>query len=228
MNAMRVLLLPVFLLLFTGMATAAQSKTDPLVGELQATYESLDSFEAKFKQTLKNTATGEEEERTGMFFFKKPQLIRWENLTPDEELLVVGKNIVWDYFKDEQVVYKYTVNKVLDSKTMLRFISGQARLDQDFYIKRETDPLAGETKSKLIKLNLVPKEPEAQLVQAYVWVDPDSKLLKRILLQDFYGNENEMSFEDIDLNPVLPPELFMFAPPPDAEVFDDTKKGKAQ
>ncbi len=224
MNAMRILLIPVFLLFFTGVATAAQSKTDPLVGELQATYESLDSFEAKFKQTLKNTATGEEEERTGMFFFKKPQLIRWENITPEEELLVVGKDIVWDYFKDEQVVYKYTVNKVLDSKTMLRFISGQARLDQDFYIKRETDPLAGEAKSKLVKLNLVPKEPEAQLVQAYIWVDPNTKLLRRILLQDFYGNENEMAFEDIDLNPVLPPELFMFAAPPDAEVFDDTKK----
>ncbi len=224
MNALRMLLVPVFLLLTTVLVATAHAKTDPLVGELQATYESLDSFEAKFKQTLKNTATGEEEERSGMFFFKKPELIRWENLKPEEELLVVGKDVVWDYFKDEQVVYKYTVDKVLESKTMIRFISGQARLDQDFYIKRETSPLAGEAKSKLIKLNLVPKEPETQLVQAYVWVDPDTKLLKRILLQDFYGNENEMSFEDIDLNPVLPPELFMFAPPPDAEVFDDTKK----
>lgn len=223
MNAVRILLIPVFLLITAQIATA-YAATDPLVGELQATYESLNAFEAKFKQTLKNTATGEEEERTGMFFFKKPELVRWENITPEEELLVVGKDIVWDYFKDEQVVYKYTVDKVLDSKTMLRFISGQARLDKDFYIKRETSPLAGEASNKLVKLNLVPKEPEAQLVQAYVWVDPKTKLLKRILLQDFYGNENEMAFEDIKLNPILPPELFMFAPPPDAEVFDDTKK----
>ncbi len=188
---------------------------DDLVGTIQKTYENLTAFDAKFTQVLRNTASGEEQERKGMIFFKNPGLVRWETTEPESELLVVGKSVVWDYFDEEKVAYKYSVEQVLDSKTMLRFISGQARLDQDFWISREGD------EEGLAKLNLTPKEPEPQLVQAYVWVEAGQGLLRRILLQDFYGNENELHFTELRINPDAPDDLFEFTPPADAEIFDN-------
>lgn len=187
-----------------------------LVGEIQKKYDSLQSFDTSFTQVLRNTASGEEQNRSGMLFFKKPNLVRWETTEPEQELLIVGENVVWDYFGEEEVAYKYEADAVLDSKTMIRFISGQARLDTDFWTTEEGD------EKGLAKLNLVPKEPEPQLVQAYVWVDRETALVKRILLQDFYGNENELNFMDIRMNPDIPESLFEFTPPEGVEVFDNT------
>jgi len=205
------------LLLLCGLPwlAPATAKAD-IVGNIQKTYEELESFDSSFIQILRNTASGEEQERKGMLFFKNPDLVRWETTEPESELLIVGTNVVWDYYDDEKVAYKYPVEQVLDSKTMVRFISGQARLDKDFWIQQE------QAEGGLVKLDLTPKEPEPQLVQAFVWVDPQSALVRRILLQDFYGNENEMIFSDVRLNPEMPDSLFEFTPPQDVEVFDNT------
>lgn len=198
------------------LALAPASAMADIVGNIQKTYEQLESFDSSFIQTLRNTASGEEQERKGMLFFKNPDLVRWETTEPESELLIVGRNVVWDYFDDEQVAYKYPVEQILDSKTMVRFISGQARLDKEFWIETE------QTEGGLVKLNLTPKEPEPQLVQAYVWVEPESALVRRILLQDFYGNENELVFSNIRINPEMPDALFEFTPPEGVEIFDNT------
>lgn len=189
---------------------------EDIAARMQQTYESLQSFDAKFAQVLRNPTSGEEQERSGMLFFKKPNLVRWETTQPENELLIVGRVVVWDYFADEGVAYKYATDNVLDSKTMIRFISGQARLDQDFWITPEGE------EGGLKKLDLVPKEPEPQLVRAFVWVEPETAMLRKILLQDFYGNENEVSFEDVRTNPDMPDDLFEFEPPLGTEVLDNT------
>jgi len=221
MRALRILILAAALI--AGAVSLAWAAEDELVKKIQSTYEGLKSFDSKFKQNLKNTSTGDGEERTGVLYFKKPKLIRWETTAPTKELLVVGAKDVWDYFEEDKIAYKYTVESILNSKTMLKFISGQARLDEDFTVTRaKTDPTAKDKGT--VKLDLLPKEPEPQLVQAAVWVDPNTGLLQRILLQDFYGNQNELRFEDLKLNPTLADALFTFIPPKGAEIFDNTKE----
>ncbi len=194
----------------------AYGADENIAARMQKTYDSLQSFDAKFAQVLRNPTSGEEQERSGMLFFKKPNLVRWETTQPENELLIVGRTVVWDYFADEGVAYKYATDNVLESKTMIRFISGQARLDQDFWITPEGE------EGGLKKLDLVPKEPEPQLVRAYVWVEPGTAMLRKILLQDFYGNENELTFADVRTNPDMPDDLFEFAPPLGTEILDNT------
>ena len=208
-------LLAMLTLLFAG--TASAQSASELTSDLQAKYDSLASFESEFTQVLRNAASGEEDLRTGKMFFKKPQLIRWENLEPEPELLVIGQDIVWDYFEFEEAAYKYPVSDILNSKTMIRFISGQSHLEQDFYVDKEGE------EDGLVKLSLVPKEPETQLVQAYVWVDPATHLFKRILLLDFYNNENDLTFENLKENPNLSDDMFTFTPPEGVEIFDNTQ-----
>ncbi len=190
--------------------------SEEITAHIQEQYETLRGFQADFVQTLKNAASGESETRTGRIFFKQPRLIRWETMTPEKELLLAGKDVVWDYFQDEGTVYKYPASKVLGSKTMLRFLSGQARLEQDFFVTNEG------TREGLVKLNLVPREPEPSLVQAEVWLDPETYLLKKILFIDFYGNENRLVLENLVLNPKFSTDLFEFVPPKGVEIMDNT------
>lgn len=210
------------------LAAGAIGPEAELVKKIQTTYDGLKAFETKFKQNLKNVGAGDSDERVGVIHFKKPKLIRWETTSPTKELLVVGAKEVWDYFEEDKIAYKYTVESILNSKTMLKFISGQARLDEDFTVARDKT----ETAKGVVKLNLTPKDPEPQLVSAAVWVDPNTGLFQRILLQDFYGNQNELRFEEIKTNPSLSEALFTFAPGKGVEIFDNAKsptdQGKKQ
>ncbi|BBD07696.1 LolA family protein [Desulfovibrio ferrophilus] len=189
-----------------------------LTASMQARYESLDSFSASFNQVLFNASSSETQQRAGNIAYRQPGLVRWETTTPEPELLVVGKDEVWSHFPHEDAAYKYTVEQVLSSKTVLRFISGKANLRDDFWVTS----LGRE--DGLDKLELIPKEPEPEMVQAYLWLTPEYALLQKVQILDFFGNENTVILKGIVMNPELQDSAFSFTPPPGTDVYDNTHK----
>ncbi|WP_027722830.1 outer membrane lipoprotein chaperone LolA [Maridesulfovibrio zosterae] len=189
---------------------------DELTAEIQKTYDSIKTFSADFTQTLTNAASKEQDIRSGKITFKQPSLLRWESVKPEKELLIVGKSVVWDYFPDDEVALKYHTKQIFNSKTMIRFISGQAKLEDDFVVENQGD------ENGLIKLKLLPFEPETGLVLAYVWVDPVKKMLVKTLVVDFYGNGNEVAMTNIEIDPEVDDSVFNFVPPKGIEVEDNT------
>ena len=206
------------ILLFSVFCLPLPALAGDTAGQMQRQYEALTSFTAAFVQTLTNAQPGEKEVRKGAIAFRQPTFIRWETNLPEKQLLVVGDKAVWDYYPGEKSAYKYPTADVLSSKTMIRFISGKARLEQDFYVTEHP------VKDDLIEMDLVPKEPEPGLVTATVWVTPMTHMLYRVLLVDFYGNKNDLSLNDLLLNPDLSKSQFEFTPPAGTKVYDNTKK----
>lgn len=209
------------LILLLGFSVPAYG-ADPLVAEMQKVYEKMESFSGEFRQELKHVESGSTEKRTGKLLFQKPMLIRWETFAPFPELLVVNKEEVWDFLPDEELAYRYSPEVVQDSRSILQVVTGQARLDKDFDVKREKD------KDNLAVLRLFPKEPTTQLVEAVLVVDPVTKLLRSAELIDFYGNTNLVVFTK--LTPEIPkPSLakFSFTPPKNITVEDLNEEGAA-
>jgi outer membrane lipoprotein carrier protein len=194
-----------------------------LTAELQKQYRTISGFRADFTQNLTNAASGETETRKGKIAFMKPRCIRWKTISPEPELLVVNREEVWEYFPAEDVAYRYSLRGVFESKTMLRFVTGEVDLREDFSVE-----VQGEDDNGWTKLKLTPKNPEPSLVQASVWVDPERTLLRRIVVEDFFGNRNRLTFENIELDPKLKTSLFEFDPPEDVEVVDNTTEGARQ
>jgi len=189
-----------------------------LVDAVQKKYESLSGFTADFNQDLKNSSSGEGEKRSGTITFKKPSLVRWETVTPEKELLLVGKDVVWDYFQDDHEAYRYPVEEIINSKTMLKFLTGKANLREDFHVFEEKDPEA----AGLTRFKLVPKEPEPGLVMAHVWIDPATQMIMRLSIQDFYANTNDLTLKNLKIESTLPDSLFIFTPPKGVSVHDNT------
>ncbi|SDN69741.1 outer membrane lipoprotein carrier protein [Desulfonauticus submarinus] len=210
---MRLRVLIILFFIFVSQGVFAQPD---ILDKMQAKYEQINSFQAEFYQTLTNAATKEQEVRKGIIYYQKPGLILWEVLSPDPEKLVVGEKFVWDYFPEENTVYKYRREQILTSKTMLKFISGKANVKEDF-----VPEFQGKQKDGL-KFKLVPKKPEPSLVLAYVWIDKDSYLLNRVMLIDFFGNGNELSIVNTKINQEFNPNLFRFKVKKDMEVIDNT------
>ncbi len=198
--------LTAFFLGAAGAPLAAQAE-EGIVEKIQRRYESIQSFQAEFTQELTVAASRESEERRGVLYFRHPGLIRWETVSPEPELLIVGPEVVWNYFEEEEIAYRYAVEDVLGSATVLKILSGQARLDEDFLT--EVD-LAEDTAATVIRLR--PRVPEPSLVEATIRVDPETFLLQQVLAVDFYGNINQVTLHNLRLDPDLEPTLFDFTP----------------
>jgi outer membrane lipoprotein carrier protein len=211
----------VCLLLALLLAWAGPARADDpaqLAGRIQKKYASINAFSASFTQAIRNAASGDTENRSGSFVFKKPLLVRWETVKPEKELLLVGASAVWDYFEEDKEAFRYSVQEIIGSKTMLRFLTGKANLTEDFLVAAGKAETAGPGQAVL---DLAPKEPEPGLVMAKVWVDTTTDLIVRVHIQDFYANTNDLTLTNLVLNPKLGDELFAFTPPKDVKVHDN-------
>ncbi|WP_243363140.1 LolA family protein [Fundidesulfovibrio terrae] len=197
--------------------TAQAADIAALADKVQKQYQALSSFTADFTQVLVNSASKDKETRSGKLVFAQPSLIRWETEKPEKELLVVGKDVVWNAFPEEKSAYRYGVEDVLGSKTMLRFLSGKGNLREDFHIQEEQGAPEGQ-----VKLKLVPREAEPAMVLAYAWVDLKTSMLARISIEDFYGNLNDVTLNNVKLNPSVSKDIFQYTPPKDYGIFDNT------
>lgn len=208
------------LILFMFMLAALlpdAAKAENITDAIQKRYESLHSFHTDFQQELTNAASGSVEKRSGKIWFKQ-SLVRWETHKPEKELLVVGQTAVWNYFEADKLAIKYRPSQVFNSKTMIRFLSGKANLKEDFKVEGQG------TENGMVKLRLIPKEPEPTMVLAYIWVNPKTNMLGRVLIVDFYGNGNMVSMQNLQLNTRAESKLFEFTPPKGIQVKDNSKQ----
>jgi len=214
-----------FVFCFAPLCRAAQTMAADLPDLIQKKYNDMKTFEADFVQELTNVSSGSVDVRKGKICFSQPSLVRWQTTEPENEILVLGQDIAWDYFADENLVFKYRVGALLDSKTILRFLSGRANIKEDFYIKTEWEG-ADSVRKKWGKgyeiLQLTPKEPEPGMVQAYIGVEPGSGLLRQVMIIDFYGNGNEIRLSNVRQGVKLDAALFNFTPPKGVQVEDNT------
>lgn len=120
---------------------------------VQETYAAVDTLRADFT----SGADPQGKRRGGKAFrragVQKPLLVRWETKTPAPELLVVGKKEIWNVFVDEQTAYKYPLSLAEDSRSIVRVITGQALLTQNY----DVEPKG--TEDGLLRLNIYPHEP---------------------------------------------------------------------
>ena len=193
-------------------ASAAQAAD--IASTIQTRYEKLRTFSATFEQTLTHKESGSVEKRQGNLLFQKPLLIRWQTDKPHEETLVVTHKEIWDYLADEEIAYRYPLELVRDSRTIIQVITGQAALTKDFDVKE-----AGQ-ENGLAKLHLYPKEPAPQMVEALLWVEPSTGYLRRASIIDFYGNSNDVRFTQFKPDTSLKESDFTFTAPKGVEVED--------
>lgn len=205
-----------------ALSAAPARAAGELTNRLQQRYDATTTLKADFTQVLLHRESGAKETRQGTLQFRKPLLVRWETKAPHAELLVVTANEIWNYLPDEEVAYKYPVELVQDSRSIIKVITGQARLEQDFDVAEEADD------SGMARLHMYPKEPTPQLTEAFLWVDSDTNLIRRAKIIDFYGNENDITLNNLSTDAGVQDSAFRFAPPKGVDVEDRTKQGSPE
>ncbi len=158
--------------------------------------------------------SGATEKRQGRILFRKPFQIRWQTSSPEKELLVVTDKEIWDYLPDEKLAYRYSPELLRDSRGIVQVLTGSAALNRDFDVRN-----AG-SENGLTKLKLLPNEPVPQMIEAMIWVEPETGFIKRAALTDFYGNTNDVKLTGFRPDAGTNAADFKFAPPAGTEVED--------
>ncbi|MBN2141335.1 MAG: outer membrane lipoprotein carrier protein LolA [Desulfovibrionaceae bacterium] len=205
-----------FCLCLLSMVWARPAGASDLPDLIQKRYETVESFKADFDQELTHAASGQQELRHGQIWFKQPGLVRWQIEDP-EELFVVARDHVWEYVAEDRIAIKHKAQDLFKSEIMLRILSGRANLKDDFKVEDQ-----GEDQG-LTKVKLVPHKPEMNMVLAYIWVDPKSYLMRRVLVVSFYGDGNQVALKNLKTGVAIPAKTFEFSPPPGVEVQDNTQ-----
>ena len=205
-----------FLALGLFLQSASAADISSTVSSMQTAYGSMQSFRADFTQQLLQRESGVVEERHGVITFKKPLLLRWETAAPHAELLMVTDREIWNYLPDEELAYRHSRELAEDSRSLIQVITGQSSLSNDFDLESAQAPEDG----KLIHLLLYPKEPTTELTEAQLWIDPDTSLIRRAMVMDFYGNTNTIELKNLKPDVSVSAKDFTFTPPAGTEVED--------
>lgn len=217
---MKIVILAVYIALFMGssLVQAAQNN-DELLTRIQNAYAKINTFEATFNQTLTHKESGSTEKRKGTIQFQKPLQVRWQTQKPHEETLIINSREIWDYLPDEQVAYRYSPSVAQDSRSVIQVVTGQAKINKDFDVKRAAND------NGLVKLALYPKDPTPDMVEAAIWVDPANGIIQRTQVIDFYGNRNDIAFQAFKPGAKIPEKQFSFTPPKGVDVEDRVESG---
>lgn len=190
--------------------TASAATLDEMVGRIQTTFSGINDLKGSFEQTSYIKDLEETQKYSGTFFLKKPSSVMWEYSKPRDEKVVIRETNTWIYKKAENQVIKTKFSEEAYSQVPIALLSGMENIRDDFDISVPEEDA----------LQLVPKQRIGFIKTIVMEVSPDDFPVKMFTIIDTYGNIIMIELADVTVNPGLDDSLFIFTPPPDAEVYE--------
>lgn len=208
-------------LLVTAGAGWAESPARPIeiAENLQKTYDSFQALSADFTQATTIKMTRRSRRGAGTMTMLKPGRMRWDYLEPDRQVLISDGKTLSMYFEKSKQMIITSAADYLQSDVTYSFFTGAGNILKDFQVSEITDKPASDETTGIM---LVPREPHPQVNRLYIWTDPDTHLIRKILIIDHFDTETTLSFSNIKINTDVSDAdaaLFDFQPPPGTEII---------
>ena len=197
--------------LLAAAAAEADDSARGLVRAIEEHHARTTDLVARFSQSYRSGMLGREIVERGIVSIKRPGLMRWEYKDPEAKLFVTDGHTFYFYVPaDRQVVVSEQ-----DARHSLaaRLLSGKGGLLDEFTASLEEPAEEG-----VLRLRLVPRQPQADVERALVDVEPRGRI-RAILLEDVQGNRTRFRFEAVRENTGLADHLFRFEVPKGVEVI---------
>ncbi len=208
--------------LAAAVLTPASLQAEPppledLVTKIQESYEKAEDLKAGFTQETNIRSIRKVDREEGTVYFKKPKKMLWDYRKPKSKKLVINPQKAWLYVPEDNLVYVQDAKKILNSRLMIRFLTGVGRLKDDFNI-RYSEPAVDARGNFVLELTPKTSGAGAGIERLSLMVGKTDYQILACLLRDVYGNVTRVTFSDIRINVHLPDSLFTFVPPAGAVV----------
>lgn len=168
---------------------------------------------ANFSQTLLDKDARTIQESSGTMLFERPDKFRWTYKKPYEQLIVGDGTKVWFYDQDlEQVTVRPLDRAIGNSPAAL--LAGDINIEANFKL------IEIGRNDHIEWLEATPAINESAFEKIQLGFSLDG-VLEIMTLRDNFGQTTLLVFSNLDINPKLPADFFIFTPPDDADVISD-------
>jgi len=208
--------LPAILCLLFFLSTAYTSDVETVLDEMQQHYASIDTITGSF--VLTNRAPqGIEQVDRGVFWLKKPALMKWEYSDPEGMLFIAdGKEgFLYDPLDRQVTVQSLTTEELLN--TPLKLLLGAGDIEEGFHIVPEDEFETGADGAQRVRLVPISETNYSYLV---LEIDNTSFDLVRLTIKEQDGNTREYHFTDLKTDVrIEDKDFFRFEIPEGVEVY---------
>ncbi len=194
---------------------------DTVLAEMEKTENNIQTISLQFTQTAVILITEEKQRIQGKAYFQRPDKFRVEHKLPQSQVIVSNGQMLW--------FFNPTKNQVLiDSwknwTQSAGFPKGLTPFHLDVKNMREKYSIALETEKEQslensVVLRMTPHDSGPWPYTFFVWVDTKTWLPQKTeMLSKSVQSVTEI--QDVDINPDLPTDLFLFAAPEGVDVYD--------
>ena len=179
------------------------------VDAIQAYYDRAKTYSASFDQDYE-TVDGVKKKSSGVVWFKKPGMMRWDYEKPESRFLISDGKYMWSW---EPVYRQYCKQSLAGSQlpTALSFLSGTGKIDDDFSVT------LGKVSGNQVTIELKPVEPSMAFEKIQFEILMPTGKVYRAQIFDAMGNVNRITFKSPEINAELQDSSFLFNPPADAK-----------
>jgi outer membrane lipoprotein carrier protein len=182
-----------------------------LIRKLEERHARTADLVARFTESYRSGMLSREVVERGIVSIKRPGRMRWEYKDPEEKLFISdGKTFYFYVPADRQVIVS---EQGAERSLAARLLSGRGGLLGEFDASLE-EPL----EEGVLRVKLVPRREQPDVVRAFVDVEPSGRL-REVQLEDVQGNRTRFRFEGVRENTGLRDSLFRFDVPPGVEVI---------
>ncbi len=173
-------------------------------------FSKVKTFKAQFSQVVVDDSANKIQSSSGIVYLARPDQFRWNYQKPYEQVIVGDGTKIWIYEPDlDQVTVKHQ-GAAIDN-TPAQMLASDVPIDKNFLI----NDLG--MKGEEAWVELIPKQKEATFL--LIKLAFQNGVLSKMLLGDSLGNQTELIFTQVQSNPELEKNIFVFTPPDDVDVF---------
>ena len=186
----------------------AQAALPPLLEEVQKEYQKSAGIEAEFDQITSVRSTKSEKKAQGKIWIKHPNKLRWETISPDQNILVSDGKYFWFYTPPFEKGDRGQVIIKKSAQVQTQFLNALLSGSFDFS-KTKT---AIESKTPNVFLLKPSANTAGDVKTAEVTINEASKKIEKVSLVHTSGNETSIQLKQIKLLPKINESLFQFVP----------------
>lgn len=178
---------------------------------------SLSSIQAQFEQIYYSSTVSTPLREKGRFYFKKPDLMKWEYKDPEKKIFLYKEDKFQFYIPEDNQLIQSSVSEEAYEAEILSILSGKRHLKDSYTIAFSPFPTE-DPKAWQLKL-----DPGEENEYSFILLEIDAKtwLIQRAIFFDWAGNKTEFKFSKIKINVRFSKNLFDLNLPPGVEIIEN-------
>jgi len=186
-----------------GLATSADF--GPTLARMMGAYGPVRTVTAGFTQETRFAGFPTPRTFGGRMDLERPDRMRWDYTEGSGQQVYVNGQTVTVYAPEATQAIESTLTPASDAQVPLHLLADVTRVEDTYHVAAGPDPDS---------LRLAPRTPAAGAPERVtLWLDPDTGLIARVLLELAGGSTSDIRFHDLVANAPVDPARFAFTPP---------------